>query len=275
MATYAIGDIQGCYDSLRRLLEKLNFNPENDYLWLTGDLVNRGEQSLKTLRFLKDIDQSIITVLGNHDLHLLALHFEVTDLNENSYLLKEVLDAPDRESLMQWLRFKPLTHFDKKKNRLLVHAGISPDWSIEESLQYSQEVELLLRSDRCADLLKNMYKNTPKFWSENLDGYARYRFIINTLTRMRAINNKNGLELEHKGKITKNNKNLNPWFKPKKHRWKQTSIIFGHWSALGLMVQPQFICLDTGCVWGRELTAMQLDSKLKTIKVSHNTKNLI
>ena len=171
MATYAIGDIQGCYDSLRRLLEKLNFNPENDYLWLTGDLVNRGEQSLKTLRFLKDIDQSIITVLGNHDLHLLALHFEVTDLDENSYLLKEVLDAPDRESLMQWLRFKPLTHFDKKKNRLLVHAGISPDWSIEESLQYSQEVELLLRSDRCADLLKNMYKNTPKFWSENLDGY--------------------------------------------------------------------------------------------------------
>jgi len=275
LTTYAIGDIQGCYDSLCRLLEKLNFNPENDCLWLTGDLVSRGEQSLQTLRFLKSIDQSIITVLGNHDLHLLALHFEVISLDKDPYSLKEVLDAPDRQSLMQWLRFKPLAHYDKEKNYLLVHAGIFPDWSIEESLQYSQEVELLLKSDRCADLLRNMYKNTPNFWSNDLVGYARYRFIINTLTRIRAMNNENGLELNHKGKISKNNKYLSPWFESKKHKWKETRIIFGHWSALGLMIKPQFVCLDTGCVWGRELTAIELDSKLNTIKVSQNKKNLI
>lgn len=275
MAVYAIGDIQGCFDPFRQLLDKINFDPQKDHLWLTGDLVNRGPESLKTLRFIKTIDQAVTTVLGNHDLHLLALHFEASPLDEKSIWLEEILNAHDRESLMEWLRNKPLTHYDKKNNRFLVHAGIYPNWTIDQASSYAREVESLLSGNECKTLMKNMYGNTPIIWSERLKGMDRYRFIINTFTRMRMLKNNNELEFQHKAEITSNTQDLMPWFEIKDNQWKNTLIVFGHWSALGLMVKPKFICLDTGYVWGRDLTAINLDKKSELIKISHKEKNCL
>ena len=275
MAVYAIGDIQGCYNPFRRLLDKIKFDPQKDHLWLTGDLVNRGPDSLKTLRFVKTLDKAVTTVLGNHDLHLLALHFEVSPLDEKSIWLKEILNAHDREPLMEWLRHKPLTHYDKNSNRFLVHAGIYPGWTIKQANLYAREVETVLRGNDCKKLIRNMYGNTPKIWSDELEGIERYRFIINTFTRMRMLRNNNELEFGYKGEITRNIQDLMPWFEIKDNQWKDTLIVFGHWSALGLMVRSKFICLDTGYVWGRELTAINLNKKSELIKISHKEKNCL
>ena len=274
MSLFAIGDIHGCYESLRRLLDKIRFDEKKDTLWLTGDLVGRGPQSLETLRFLKSIDKSIITVLGNHDLHLLSLYYQANGIDDNSSDLKGILNAPDCENLMEWLRKRPLVFYDRKKDYLLVHAGIHPSWTINESIKYASEVEAILRSDHCSSLLKNMYGNAPIRWSNKLCGYDRHRFIINTFTRMRVLDNKN-LNLKYNGKIPSKNDNLKPWFDDVGHEWKDTLIIFGHWSALGLMIKKQFICIDSGCVWGGDLTAIELNSKLTQTKVSHRSENLI
>ena len=269
MAVYAIGDLQGCYDAFRRLLDKINFSPEKDQLWLTGDLVNRGPDSLKTLRFIKNLEGAVTTVLGNHDLHLLALHFEAIPLSKESDCLKEILNAHDREPLMEWLRCKPLVHFSKHNNRILVHAGIHPQWTIEQAISYASEVEVLLKGDNCKQLLTSMYGNSPHMWSERLKGIEKHRFIINTFTRMRMLKKNNELDFQYKGGSMEDVENLKPWFEVKKNYWKETLIVFGHWSALGLMVKPKFICLDTGYVWGRDLTAINLDEKSQLIKISH------
>ena len=274
MSLFAIGDIHGCYETLRRLLDKIGFDEEKDTLWFTGDLVGRGPQSLKTLRFLKSINNSIITVLGNHDLHLLSLYYQARKIDENSSELIDILNAPDSEILIDWLRKRPLVFYDKKQNYLLVHVGIHPRWTINESIKYASEVEEILRSDHCSSFLKNMYGNAPIRWSNKLSGYDRNRFIINTFTRMRVLDNKN-LNLKYKGKIPSKNDDLTPWFNIVGHKWKDTSIIFGHWSALGLMIKKQFICLDSGCVWGGDLTAIELNSKLTQTKVSHRPENFI
>jgi bis(5'-nucleosyl)-tetraphosphatase (symmetrical) len=269
LAVYAIGDIQGCYNAFRRLLDKINFDPQKDHLWLTGDLVNRGSDSLKTLRFIKNLGQAVTTVLGNHDLHLLALHFEAKPLNKESIWLEEILNAHDRESLMEWLRQKPLVHYSKNNDRFLVHAGIHPDWTIEQAVSYAKEIAVILQGDNCKQLLNAMYGNTPHRWSKKLKGIEKHRFIINTFTRMRMLSKDNGLDFQYKGGAIKDKENLKPWFEVKDNQWKETLIVFGHWSALGLMVKPKFICLDTGYVWGRELTAINLDEKSQLIKISH------
>lgn len=274
MSLFAIGDIHGCYETLRRLLDKIGFNETKDTLWFTGDLVGRGPQSLETLRFLKSINNSIITVLGNHDLHLLSLYYQAKEIDDNSSELKDILNAPDSEILIDWLRKRPLVFYDRKKNYILVHAGIHPRWTINESIKYASEVEAILRSDHCSALLKNMYGNAPTRWSTKLNGYDRNRFIINTFTRMRVLDNKN-LNLKYKGKIPSKNDDLTPWFNIVGHKWKDTSIIFGHWSALGLMIKKQFICLDSGCAWGGDLTAIELNSKLTQTKVSYRSENPI
>ncbi|RCL41906.1 MAG: symmetrical bis(5'-nucleosyl)-tetraphosphatase [Gammaproteobacteria bacterium] len=274
MSLFAIGDIHGCYETLRRLLDKIGFNETKDTLWFTGDLVGRGPQSLETLRFLKSINNSIITVLGNHDLHLLSLYYQAKEIDDNSSELKDILNAPDSEILIDWLRKRPLVFYDRKKNYILVHAGIHPRWTINESIKYASEVEAILRSDHCSSLLKNMYGNTPTRWSTKLNGYDRNRFIINTFTRMRVLDDKD-LNLKYKGKIPSKNNDLRPWFDVIEHKWKDTSIIFGHWSALGLMIKKQFICLDSGCAWGGDLTAIELNSKLTQTKVSYRSENPI
>jgi bis(5'-nucleosyl)-tetraphosphatase (symmetrical) len=259
MAVYAIGDIQGCYDPLRRLLDQVGFDPDADRLWLVGDLVNRGPKSLKTLRFVRSLGDAAVTVLGNHDLHLLALASGSIEYTKRFSTLEKVLTAPDVGELMDWLRHRPMLHYDEELDTLLVHAGIYPTWSVRKSIARAAEVETALRGKNYAKFLASMYGNTPWQWSSGLSGARRLRFIVNALTRMRMITPTGRLNFSHSGSPFSARKGMLPWFDYPKPGWGKTRIVFGHWSALGLVALPELICLDTGCVWGRQLTAVRLD----------------
>lgn len=261
MAEYAIGDLQGCYDPFRHLLDKISFDPGEDRLWLTGDLVNRGPKSRRTLRFVKSLGKSAITVLGNHDLHLIALANDVNVTNSRFESLWKILGQEDCDELIDWLRFRPLAHYSKKLNTLMVHAGLPPQWTVKKTLRRAGEVEAALRSDDYAEFLEDMYGNQPDKWSGRLSGKNRLRFIVNALTRMRMITADDRIEFSHTGPPDKARRNLTPWFEANNAKWRGTRIVFGHWSALGLMVTDDLISLDTGCVWGNRLTAVRLDEK--------------
>jgi len=261
MAVYAIGDIQGCYDPLARLLDELAFDPSSDQLWLTGDLVNRGPKSLQTLRFVRSLGEAAISVLGNHDLHLLALAADVIGDDVRFSSLQAVLQAPDCEELIDWLRQRPLAHYDSRLDTLLVHAGTHPDWSVAKTLSLAAEVETALRKKKYKGLLRKMYGNSPRLWSDDLRGKKRLRFIINCLTRMRMMTRKHRLNFAHTGAPFRARKDLLPWYRVEPRASGATRIVFGHWSALGLVVLPRLVSLDTGCVWGGQLTAVRLDRK--------------
>jgi len=265
MAVYAIGDIQGCYDPFRRLLDAIDFEPQKDTLWLTGDLVNRGPKSLKTVRFVRELGDVAITVLGNHDLHLLALHTDAVHNGNRFRSLRKLLRAPDADELCDWLRHRPLAHYDKKLDTLLVHAGTLPQWSVTKTLARAAEVETALRGDGYVDVLSRMYGNSPNKWSSKLTGYKRLRFIINCLTRMRMLTAEGQLDLNFSGTPFRARRGLRPWYATEAHAWNETRIAFGHWSALGLVVLPNLISLDTGCVWGRQLTAVRLDKRVPRV----------
>lgn len=265
MAVYAIGDIQGCYDPFRRLLDELGFEPPRDTLWLAGDLVNRGPKSLKTLRFIKKLGDAAITVLGNHDLHFLALQCGALRYSDRFQSLQRLLEADDAHELADWLRHRPLAHYDENLDTLLVHAGTHPEWSVMKTLARAAEVEDELRCEDFAELLAKMYGNAPTKWSGKLRGYKRLRFIINCLTRMRMITAQNRLNYAHNGPPWRARKDLLPWFNAKDRQTADTRVVFGHWSQLGLISLPNLVCLDTGCVWGRQLTAMRLDRRIPRI----------
>ena len=265
MAIWAIGDIQGCYDSFRHLLDAIDFEPDEDTLWLAGDLVNRGPKSLKTLRYVYSIRDSIVTVLGNHDLHLLALHSSTVRNGNRFRSLRKLLNADDVDELCDWLRHRPLAHYDEQLESLLVHAGTYPRWTAKKTMARAAEVEAALQSDDYADLLSRMYGNMPNKWSGKLTGYKRLRFIINCLTRMRMIMPDGRLDLAFSGSPWRRRKGLRPWFEAEDPAWASTRIVFGHWSALGLLVLPDLVALDTGCVWGRQLTAVRLDKRLPRV----------
>jgi bis(5'-nucleosyl)-tetraphosphatase (symmetrical) len=267
MAVYAIGDLQGCYDSFRRLLDRIEFDPDKDRLWLTGDLVNRGPKSLKTLRFVRRLGRSAKVVLGNHDLHLLAVVHGVGDSCDRFGSLGKILDADDRDELIDWLRCRPLAHYSKKLNTLLVHAGVPPQWNIRKTLARAKEVENRLQSKKYVKFLGRIYGNTPDRWSGELTGSKRLRFIVNCLTRIRMVDETGRLDFEHKGPPAAARKGLKPWFEIDQPKWEGTRIVFGHWSALGLIINPRSICVDTGCVWGRQLTAVQLGKRPKVTQV--------
>lgn len=260
MAVYAIGDIQGCYDPFRHLLDELAFDPNSDTLWLTGDLVNRGPKSLKTLRFVKSLGDSVITVLGNHDLNLLALAAGQVSSKRRFETLGKILGATDRDELLDWLRHRPLAHYDETLDTLMVHAGTHQDWDVGTTLKRAAEVEASLQEND-ETLLGKMYGNEPTAWSDKLTGYKRLRFIINCLTRMRMLTNQGHLNLLHSGSPVPVRKKFVPWFDYENRATADTRIVFGHWSALGLIVLPKLLSLDTGCVWGRQLTAVRLDKK--------------
>ena len=253
MAVYAIGDLQGCYDPFRRLLDKIRFDPKKDKLWLTGDIVNRGPKSRKTLRFVRSLGTAAITVLGNHDLHLLALGNKVRFTETHFDSLWKILGGSDCDELLDWLRHQPLAHYDKKLNTLMVHAGIPPQWSVKKTLARAAEIEAVLSGDNYVRLLKHMYGDRPKLWSSDLKGYKRQRFIINALTRTRMIYEDGRLNFTYNGPPDKARKGLLPWFEAKNPEWAGTRIVFGHWAALGLVVKPKLICVDSGCVWGCSL----------------------
>jgi bis(5'-nucleosyl)-tetraphosphatase (symmetrical) len=259
LAQYAIGDLQGCYDPFRRLLDKIVFDPEKDRLWVTGDLVNRGPKSRKTLRFVRKLGDAAITVLGNHDLHLMALANGIKLAGSDYGSLKKILAKDDCGDLIDWLRFRPLAHHSAELNTLMVHAGIPPQWTVENTLQYAAELEQDLRSDSYVDYLKKMYGDKPRKWSDDLTGHKRRRFIINSFTRTRMIRKSGALDFSHKGPPDRASSKLTPWFAVEDAKWRGTRIVFGHWSALGLIVNKDLIAVDTGCVWGRQLTAVRLD----------------
>jgi len=254
MATYAIGDIQGCYDDLIKLLEQIKFNETDDSLWFVGDLVNRGPQSLETLRFVKSLGHSAITVLGNHDLHLLAMFF---GSGKKSDTLEPILKAVDRDELLHWLRHRPLMHYDEKLNFNMLHAGLPPQWTIEQARDLATEVEEVLQGKDHADYFADMYGDKPRLWTEELTGMKRWRYITNCLTRLRFCSTSGKLVLSEKGPPSESD--YIPWFKHPERKSKEARIVFGHWSTLGLLQTDNIWSIDTGCLWGGSMTAIELD----------------
>ena len=258
MATYAIGDIQGCYAEFQQLLEQIRFDPAQDRLWLVGDLVNRGPDSLQVLRFVKSLGDKAITVLGNHDLHLLAVAEGTAELHRSD-TLDEILAAPDRDELLFWLRQQRLLYAEG--DYVLVHAGLLPQWSVKQAANLAHEVENALRGDDYATFLSRMYGNNPHNWDNDLDGYKRLRVIVNAFTRMRICTPQGELEFKFKGEIERIPAGYLPWFEVPERKSRKVTVIFGHWSALGLKVTPNVIALDTGCLWGGPMTAIRLEDR--------------
>ncbi len=258
MPTYVIGDVQGCSHELKSLLELIGFDPAGDRLWFVGDLVNRGPDSAGVLRFVKALGDSALTVLGNHDLHLLMVA-DGMERQHRSDTIHDVLCAPDREELIDWLRHRPLFH--KEDNTVLVHAGLLPQWSADKASRLAAEVEAALRGPNRIDLMANMYGNKPHEWSDELSGHARLRVIINAMTRMRYCTHEGSMEFSHKGGLDKAPEGYLPWFDVPDPAWAGSRIVFGHWSALGLMMRENLVALDTGCLWGGALTAVRLEDR--------------
>jgi bis(5'-nucleosyl)-tetraphosphatase (symmetrical) len=259
MATYAIGDVQGCNKALQKLVEHINFDPTKDQLWFTGDLVNRGAHSLEVLRFVKQLGNSQRTVLGNHDLHLLAVAYnQHPGWEEDTF--SDILTAPDREELIDWLRRQPLFYYDETLGFALVHAGLAPSWDLKKSLTLAREVETVLRDPKITDFLAHMYGNEPNYWDDNLIGWDRLRAITNYLTRARFCYPDGHLELSEKGPANAPTDGLAPWFRSPHRLSTDLKIVFGHWAALGGITHTSNVySLDTGCVWGFKLTAMRLE----------------
>ncbi|HET9679473.1 MAG TPA: symmetrical bis(5'-nucleosyl)-tetraphosphatase [Gammaproteobacteria bacterium] len=266
MATWAIGDIQGCYDELQALLAHIDFDDKRDQLWLSGDLVNRGPQSLETLRFVKKLGNRAVTVLGNHDLHLLAVACGVQAVKPRD-TFTDILNAPDRDDLLYWLRYRPLLHADN--GFTLIHAGLPPQWTIHVAQSEAREVEAVLQNPGWQDFLGAMYGNEPDCWSPGLNGVDRWRFTINCLTRLRYCTVDGRLEFAHKDAPGSQHAELLPWFMAPNRKSAGKRLLFGHWSTLGAVEEHhQVFPLDTGCVWGGKLTALRLDGPLEYRNVS-------
>lgn len=259
MSVYAIGDIQGCQRELLNLLDKLRFDPTRDQLWLVGDLVNRGPESLAVMRFVRDLGERAVVVLGNHDLHLLAMA-EGNLKHAAQSTLDEILAAPDRDELLHWLRHRPLLHHDPVLGFTLIHAGLPPQWNLADARAGANELEAALRGPGYRDFLLEIYGNKPKRWSPDLSGIERLRFITNCLTRLRFCTLDGELALTEKGEIGTQAAGLLPWFQVPGRRTRGQRIIFGHWSTLGYYAQDNVWALDSGCLWGRALTAIQIDT---------------
>ncbi|WP_221800836.1 symmetrical bis(5'-nucleosyl)-tetraphosphatase [Oceanobacter mangrovi] len=263
MAIYAIGDIQGCYEPLQRLLQLIQFDPQHDQLWLAGDLVNRGPDNLAVLRWAKSLGNRVIAVLGNHDLHLLARYYG-GEKKSKSDTIDDVLQAADCAELMDWLRHCPLVHLSDDGSWCMSHAGIPPLWSAGKARQLAAEVETVLQGEQCQQLMAEMYGNKPNIWSDDLQGTDRWRAIVNHLTRMRFIDQQCRLDFKAKEGLDSAPEGYFPWFKAPQYEAKnaKTRIIFGHWAALaGHTGNNTLFALDTGCVWGGSLTAMRLDDQ--------------
>lgn len=256
MSTYVIGDIQGCYAELCDLLAHMAFDAGQDRVWLVGDLVNRGPDSAAVLRWAKGLGERCVAVLGNHDFHLLALSERLVRQHRLD-TLDGVLAAPDRDELLDWLRHRPLCHRDG--DWAMVHAGLWPEWSIEQALACSREVEQQLQGPDYREFLRHLYGNHPDCWHENLAGIERWRFIVNSMTRMRMITGDGRLDHDFKGELPDAPAGFRAWFDVPARNPRPVRLLCGHWSALGFTQRPELITLDTGCLWGRCLTAYRLD----------------
>ncbi|HEY5665245.1 MAG TPA: symmetrical bis(5'-nucleosyl)-tetraphosphatase [Gammaproteobacteria bacterium] len=267
MTLYAIGDIQGCARSFEALLKRIKFKRKRDHLWLVGDLVNRGPDSVGVLRMIRQLGDSVTCVLGNHDLHLLATAAGVRSQGSGD-TFDDVLNASDAEDLLDWLRTRPLLVRDRSAKRALVHAGIPPVWKVRDAVEHAGEIEALLAGKRWAKALGSMYGNTPTAWSPDLAPKDRQRFTINALTRIRFCDRRGRLDLYYSGPPGSQPAKLVPWFDVPKRRARKWHVVFGHWSALGVLRRKDITALDSGCVWGWELTAVPLDPPGEPIDVS-------
>jgi bis(5'-nucleosyl)-tetraphosphatase (symmetrical) len=266
VALYAIGDLQGCHAEFMALLERIRFDAGRDRLWLTGDLVNRGPDSLAVLREVRALGAAACAVLGNHDLHLLAMAFAPGTVRKRERGLEAVLDAPDASELIGWLASRPLLHRERGVEWTLIHAGLPPQWTLAVAERCAREVERALRAD-AAGLLAGMYGDRPDRWSPSLAGVERLRFSINCLTRLRFVSRDGHLALAHKGTIEDAPAGCMPWFRHPGRRTRADPLVFGHWSALGYLAEPGLRCLDTGCVWGGALTALRLDREEPPVRL--------
>ncbi len=265
MSIYAIGDIQGCYDELLRLLDVIQFNETDDQLWFAGDLVNRGPKSLQTLRFVKSLGHSAITVLGNHDLHLIATALKQRKPHKKDSL-SQILEAPDRDELLHWLRHRALFHHNNEF--CLLHAGLPPQWDFSQTQKMAEKVEKILRGSDYINFFKTMYGDKPDIWDKDLSSIDKARFIVNCFTRMRYCDANGKLDFHYKGPLGSQPENLMPWFKVPGRKSADMKIIFGHWSTLGFHQSHNCYAIDTGCLWGGELTALKLGKKVTKICVT-------
>ena len=260
MAVYAIGDVQGCADQLEQLLQRLAFDPGHDRLWFVGDLVNRGPRSLETLRFVRSLGDAAIVVLGNHDLHLLAIARGNAAWKSTDAGLQPIMAAPDRETLLDWLQARPLIHHDAALGQSLLHAGLPPQWTLATARSCAHEVERRLQGERVGELFSHMYGNEPSVWRDALEGWERLRFTINAFTRLRICAMDDGrMLLTYKGPPATAPRGSAPWFRVPWRRSSGERLVFGHWSALGYVAEAGVLGLDTGCVWGGALTAQRID----------------
>jgi bis(5'-nucleosyl)-tetraphosphatase (symmetrical) len=255
---YAIGDVQGCFGPLQQLLKRLRFAADRDQLLFVGDLVNRGPDSLQVLRYVRSLSGSAQTVLGNHDLHLLAAHFDPDRPLRKGDTLQQVLEATDREPLMQWLLERPLLIHDAAHQDLILHAGLVPQWTVQQAVTCAAEAERALRATP-TQFLTTMYGNKPDRWQEDLQGADRHRFTINVLTRLRYCSADGTINLKLKESPARVEAPWRPWFEHARRRATGVRIVCGHWSTLGLLRRKDLLALDTGCVWGGTLTAVNLD----------------
>jgi bis(5'-nucleosyl)-tetraphosphatase (symmetrical) len=261
MSVWAIGDLQGCYAPTQRLLEKIAFDPARDRLWFCGDLVNRGGESLETLRLVHSLRANAVSVLGNHDLSLLAIaERREEDQRKVNADLQRVLFAPDRDVLIDWLRTQPLLHADRDLGWMMIHAGLAPKWTTQMAEKHAREVESKLRNDGYRKLFKQMYGDRPA-WSPTLNGLDRDRAIINIFTRMRYCTPRGRIAFEEKNTPGTQLPGLYPWYEVPGRAERDLKIVCGHWSALGLFIGHGVHAIDTGAVWGGKLTALQLDAE--------------
>lgn len=259
MATYAIGDLQGCYTELTDLLDHIGFSASRDRLWLVGDLVNRGPDSLAVLQFLRSLGDQATIVLGNHDLHLI-MQSEGFGRHSAEDTLTPILDSSERDPLLSWLRGLPLFHVEGEY--AMVHAGLLPQWSVEQAASLAEEVsQTLAHPKRYLELLANMWGSQPDHWQDDLVGWDRLRVVVNAMTRMRFCNDAGVMEFKAKGKPEHAPHGCRPWFDVPNRKSLTHTLVCGHWSALGLRMEPRFIALDTGCLWGGQLTAVRLEDR--------------
>lgn len=262
MSTYLIGDIQGCYGPLQRLLEKIRFDPAADRLWCCGDVVNRGGHSLEVLRLLYSLGDRLIITLGNHDLYLLSDHFRFAVGHSRNREFRAVLQAHDRQQLLDWLQYQPLAFWSEEYQLLMVHAGVIPQWTAHQTLSYAAEVQDMLRSDQAAELLVRVNKNKASRWKDKRTGMQRVKMIASILTRIRFCDASGKMLWSANGPPGSQPQAYQPWFRQPRRETRNVRMAFGHWAALGLRIKKRYIALDSGCVWGGRLSAVRLEDEV-------------
>ncbi len=270
MAIWAIGDVHGCYSSFINLLDKIDFNPSKDKLWLSGDIINRGEDSLRTIEYIYNLRDSITVVLGNHDISLINAYFGIK--KPNSYT-RAILESPKADIYINWLRNQKFLHIDKKHKHLISHAGISPQFDIDMAQEFASNIELKLRSNNAKEWLESISKIRVDKFDKSLSTIEKERYILDSFTVMRYCYSDNRLEFKNKAPLSSIlGTNLNTWFNSKSRKKINYKILFGHWSTLGYYDNGDVCCLDSSCVWGGRLTAYRVDKKSKIVSVESNQK---